>query len=236
MSNQITYQIKRSNRRRLSSSISITPERGVVVSVPPWVTLSAIEKMVQRKADWIKKTLARLGTHPHPKAKQYIDGEKHLYFGEEYPLTVVPAKGIATARLQFLYNRFEAKVPAHHSLLKQSKSLEEAMFRWYLDNGKRIITEKVNFFTKLLNVSYNRIVLKKVSSIWGSCSRKNNLNFNRKLIMAPHKVVDYVIIHEVCHLIHHHHRQSFWDLVKSLDPDYKVHIKWLKTNHHLLTI
>lgn len=175
-------------------------------------------------------------THPRPKEKQYIDGEKHLYFGEEYPLAVIPAKGIATARLQFLYNRFEAKVPAHHPPHQQSKSLEAAMLRWYLDNGKRIITEKVNFFTKLLNVPYNRIVLKKVSSIWGSCSRKNNLNFNRKLIMAPHKVVDYVVIHEVCHLIHHHHRQSFWDLVKSLDPDYKAHIKWLKTNHHLLTI
>ena len=230
------YKVVRNRRRRFSSSISITPGRGVVVSVPKWVSLGAIEKMVEEKAAWIRKTLARIGTQPRPKAKQYVDGEKHLYFGEEYPLAVIPATGIATPRLQFLYNRFEAKVPAHHPPHKQRKGLEEAVLRWYLDNGQRIITEKVNFFTKLLNISYNRIVIKKVSSIWGSCSRKNNLNFNRKLIMAPHKVVDYVVIHEVCHLVHHHHRQSFWDLVKSLDPDYKIHIKWLKANHHLLTI
>ncbi len=192
--------------------------------------------MVGEKADWIIKTINRLGgVHKVPK-KRFVDGEKHLYFGEEYPLAVIPATGVATARLSFLYNRFEAKVPAHHTQLQQKKDLKEAMLRWYLDNGKRIITEKVNHFTKLLNVSYNRIVLKKVSSIWGSCSHKNNLNFNRKLIMAPHKVVDYVVIHEVCHLVHHHHRKSFWDLVRSIDPEYKDHVRWLKKNQYLLDI
>lgn len=236
MSNLIKYRIRRSSRRRFSTSISITPEGEVIVSVPSWISLSVIEAMIEAKTDWIKKTLARLTSRPRTGPKKYIDGEKHLYFGEEYPLAIIPASGIATARLQFLYNKFEAKVPAHHPPHRQKKDLKEALLRWYLDNGKRIITEKVDFFTKLLNVSYNRIVLKKVSSIWGSCSRKNNLNFNRKLIMAPHKVVDYVVIHEVCHLIHHHHRKSFWDLVRSLDPDYKTHIKWLKANHHLLII
>lgn len=233
---EIKYKIVRSKRRRFSSSISITAERGVVVSVPPWVSLSAIEEMVREKADWIKKSLERLGGIHKPAKKHFVDGEKHLYFGEEYPIAVIPVVGIATARLSFLYNRFEAKVPLHHTPATQRKDLKEALVRWYLDNGKRIITEKVNYFTKLLGISYNRIVLKKVSSIWGSCSRKNNLNFNRKLIMAPHKVVDYVVIHEVCHLIHHHHRQSFWDQVKVLDPEYKEHIHWLKKNQSLLTI
>ncbi len=232
----IKYKIIRSSRRRFSSSISITPERGVTVSVPPWASLSAIESLVREKADWINKTLKRLNISNPKKTKRYVDGENHLYFGEEYPLTVVPATGIATARLNFLYNKFEARVPAHHAPPAQRKELKEAMIRWYLDNGKRIITEKVNHFTKVLGVAYNRIVLKRVSSIWGSCSHKNNLNFNRKLIMAPHAIVDYVVIHEVCHLIHHHHRKSFWELVKSLDPDYKAHMRWLKQNHHLLTI
>lgn len=233
---EFKYKIVRSSRRRFSSSISITPERGVVVSVPPWVSLGAIEGMVRQKADWINKTLSRLGANPRPAVKRYIDGENHLYFGEEYPLAVVPAVGIATARLNFLYNKFEAKVPGHHTQTQQRKDLKEAMLRWYLDNGKRIITEKVNHFTKVLGVSYNRIVLKRVSSLWGSCSHKDNLNFNRKLIMAPHAIVDYVVIHEVCHLVHHHHRRTFWDLVKSLDPEFKEHVRWLKKNHHLLTI
>lgn len=232
----IDYKIVRSSRRRFSSSISVTAERGVVVSVPKWVTLSAIEGMVREKADWIAKTLARLGGIHKQSKKRFVDGEKHLYFGEEYPISVVPSSGIATARLTFLDNRFEARIPGHHTSIQQRKDLKEAMLRWYLDNGKRIITKKVDHFTKLLGVSYNRIVLKQVSSIWGSCSRKNNLNFNRKLIMAPHPVVDYVVIHEVCHLVHHHHRKSFWDLVKSLEPNYKEHILWLKKNQYLLTI
>lgn len=233
---EIKYQIVRSLRRRKTSSISISPEGNVIVSVPPWVSPKSIETLVGERASWIKKALSRFSSNQKPKTKLYSDGEKHLYFGEEYPLSISAVTGIATARLQFLYNRFQAMVPSHHSLARQSEDIKEAMFRWYLDNGKRIITEKVNYFAKLLNVSYNRIVLKKVSSIWGSCSSKNNLNFNRKLIMAPHHVVDYVVIHEVCHLIHRHHRKSFWDLVKSFDPEYRSHIRWLKQNHHLLTI
>ncbi|MBI2326011.1 M48 family metallopeptidase [Candidatus Collierbacteria bacterium] len=232
----IDYKVIRNSRRRFSSSISVTADRGVIVSVPKWVSLGVIEDMVRVKADWIAKALARLGGVHQQSKKRFVDGEKHLYFGEEYPLTVVPSTGIATARLAFQNGSFEAKVPGHHTPIQQRKDLKEAMLRWYLDNGKRIITQKVNHFTKLLGVSYNRIVLKKVSSIWGSCSRKNNLNFNRKLIMAPHEVVDYVVVHEVCHLVHHHHRKVFWDLVKSLEPNYKERILWLKKNQYLLTI
>ena len=232
----VDYKVVRSSRRRFSSSISVTADRGVVVSVPKWVSLGVIEDMVREKADWIAKALARLGGVHQQSKKRFVDGEKHLYFGEEYPLVVVSSTGIATARLAFQNGSFEAKVPGHHTPIQQRKDLKEAMLRWYLDNGKRIITQKVNHFTKLLGVSYNRIVLKQVSSIWGSCSRKNNLNFNRKLIMAPHQVVDYVVIHEVCHLVHHNHRKIFWDLVKSLEPNYKEHILWLKKNQYLLTI
>lgn len=192
--------------------------------------------MIREKAEWIKKTLSRFAPAKKASKKRFVDGEKHLYFGEEYPLVITPTSGIATPRLNFLYNQFEVKIPSHHSPIVQRRELKEAMLRWYLDNGKRIISEKVIHFTKVLGVSYNRIVLKKVSSIWGSCSRKNNLNFNRKLIMAPHEVVDYVVIHEVCHLVHHHHRQSFWSLVRSIDPKFKDHISWLKKNQYLLTI
>jgi len=236
MSFGFKYKIVRSGRRRFSSSISITPEKGVVVSVPPWVSLTAIESMIRDKTDWIQKTLEKSGGIKKTTKKRFVDGEKHLYFGEEYPLAVILTPGIATPRLNFLYNKFEVKIPAHHTPIAQRKELKEAMMKWYLDNGKRIITEKVVHFTKVLDVTFNRITLKKVSSIWGSCSRKNNLNFNRKLIMAPHEVVDYVVIHEVCHLVHHNHRRVFWNLVQSLDPNFKTHMLWLKKNQSLLTI
>ncbi|PIP85683.1 hypothetical protein COW83_03000, partial [Candidatus Collierbacteria bacterium CG22_combo_CG10-13_8_21_14_all_43_12] len=75
-----------------------------------------------------------------------------------------------------------------------------------------------------------------VSSIWGSCSPSNRLCFNRKLIMAPHEVVDYVVIHEVCHLVHRNHSSRFWGLVAKLDPKYKEHRRWLYRNHSLLSI
>src|SRR3989344_3997151 len=130
----VDYKVVRSTRRRFSSSISVTADRGVVVSVPKWVSLGVIEDMVREKADWIAKALARLGGVHQQSKKRFVDGEKHLYFGEEYPLVVVPSPGIATARLTFLDNRFEAKVPSHHTSIQQRKDLKEALLRWYLDN------------------------------------------------------------------------------------------------------
>ena len=107
---------------------------------------------------------------------------------------------------------------------------------WYLKKGIETITEKVNLYSQKIGVSYSRISLKSVTSIWGSCSPTNRLSFNRKLVMAPHAVVDYVVIHEVAHMVHRNHGQAFWNLVSQHDHEYQSHRRWLKQNHHLLTI
>ncbi|PIR43823.1 zinc-dependent protease, partial [candidate division WWE3 bacterium CG10_big_fil_rev_8_21_14_0_10_32_10] len=87
-----------------------------------------------------------------------------------------------------------------------------------------------------LNLKYKKIYIKNVKTIWGSCSSRKNLNFNYKLVMAPHNIIDYVVIHEVCHLVHQNHSKSFWSLVKSIDPNFKEHKKWLHENGHNLTL
>ncbi len=229
------YTIKKSKNRNFTTSIQISSEHGVLVRAPHFVPLSQIEAFLYQKKDWVLTQLAKLEQVTSPK-KKYCDGEIHLYFGESFPLKITRSLTNKKAKLSLLYNSFEALVPSSFSLGKTSLELRHLFTKWYLKQGKKVITQKVNHFCQLLNVSYQRITLKRVSSIWGSCSRRNNLNFNRKLIQAPHKIVDYVVIHEVCHLIHRHHRKTFWNLVKSLDPDYKDHVKWLKQNSHLLTI
>lgn len=230
------YRIIRGKGRKRTTAISVSREKGVIVSAPQWVPEFIVRNFVAEKAPWILKQLNRLNSAPQAKQKEYTSGELHLYFGEEYPLIIQPSSYAVKPRINFIYNQFEAVVPKLLSPSKQKLLLKLAMLDWYLVNGKRIITDKVNYFTEKLGVPYNRITLKKVSSIWGSCSRRGNLNFNRKLIMAPHKIVDYVVIHEVCHLKEHNHSSAFWKLVASFDPDFKAHRKWLHDNSLILSI
>ena len=81
-----------------------------------------------------------------------------------------------------------------------------------------------------MSVTYNQFRIKEQKTRWGSCSKRNNLNFNWKIIMAPEKVIDYVIIHELCHLVHFNHSKEFWNLLAFYMPDYKEQAEWLKNN------
>lgn len=81
-----------------------------------------------------------------------------------------------------------------------------------------------------MSVSYNQLRIKEQKTRWGSCSKRKNLNFNWKIIMAPEMVMDYVIVHEMCHLVHFDHSKEFWDLVSFYMPNYKECAQWLKSN------
>ena len=90
------------------------------------------------------------------------------------------------------------------------------------------IRERLDYFAPRLGVTFGRVTIRDQKSRWGSCSSKNNLNFNWKLIMAPPEALDYVVIHELCHLIEFNHSPRFWRLVEAQMPDYEVWRKWLK--------
>lgn len=94
----------------------------------------------------------------------------------------------------------------------------------------KIIPVKVRHYAGLMKVQYGRITIRNQRTRWGSCSGKGNLNFNCLLMLAPDEVVDYVVVHELCHLIELNHSKAFWDQVESVMPDYKKHKQWLK-NH-----
>jgi len=90
------------------------------------------------------------------------------------------------------------------------------------------IRERIAFFASEIGVEFGRVAIRDQKSRWGSCSAKRNLNFNWKLIMAPPQVLDYVVIHELCHLIEFNHSRRFWQLVEKQMPEYEVWKKWLK--------
>ncbi len=102
------------------------------------------------------------------------------------------------------------------------------------DKALEIIPQKTAHYAKLMGVQYGRITIRNQVSRWGSCSSKRNLNFNCLLMLCPDEVVDYVIIHELCHLKEMNHSKRFWELVSVYCPEYKAHVEWLKTKGSII--
>ena len=102
------------------------------------------------------------------------------------------------------------------------------------DTAVCVIRPKVEKYAQILGVSYGRITIRSQRTRWGSCSSKGNLNFNCLLTQVPEQVMDYVIVHELCHRIEMNHSGRFWKLVEQIMPDYKTHRKWLKDNGNSL--
>lgn len=106
--------------------------------------------------------------------------------------------------------------------------------KWYRRQAEQLLSEKAAFYAGRLGVSFADIRIKDQRSRWGSCSSKKNLNFNWRIIMAPEPVCDYVVIHEVCHLLHMDHSREFWKEVEGLCPEYRQYKSWLKEKGGLL--
>ena len=100
----------------------------------------------------------------------------------------------------------------------------------YRQTAKRYIYERVEYYIDMIGGHYSSIRIGDQKTRWGSCSNNGTLSFSWRLMLAPPRVLDYVVIHEICHLTYMDHSKNFWDLVSVYDPDYKEHRKWLKEN------
>lgn len=162
------------------------------------------------------------------KAITIADGEQITVCGQTYVVTVIEEdKKLAEVSVQ------DDKLIVRTSCLKPD-FIEDCVRRWCRKAARPIIYLKVEAYARRLKVDYERISIKEQKSLWGSCSAKGNLNFNWKLVLAPPEVLDYVVVHELCHLKEMNHSPAFWELVEQIIPDYKEKRKWLKDNGGML--
>jgi len=98
------------------------------------------------------------------------------------------------------------------------------------EQARKLVTERVKYYAPIIGVSYGQIAIRTQHTRWGSCSSKGNLNFNCLLALVPAEVLDYVVVHELCHRKELNHSARFWGQVERVLPDYKSHRKWLKEN------
>lgn len=157
------------------------------------------------------------------------NGDELCYLGEKRILTVVREER-RFVKVKCVADRIILWVPYEADY----EMKREQLGRWFKKEAITVFTQKASEYAKMLDVSFNEVHIKDQRSCWGSCSSKKNLNFNWRILMAPEEVCDYVIIHEVCHLVHMDHSPAFWDLVEQLCPEYRKYKKWLKEYTELL--
>ena len=217
----VEYKVIKSARRKRTTSIQVQDNGQVLVRAPKHVSHIQIKNFIEKNINWIENKLTELSQRP--KAKRFIDGEIFLILGKEYILEIINHNKKRTT-IEIENNKI--KVRCFNNIT--NTKIKQAMEKWYKNLARTILTERVEHHIKSLSVKYNKIFIKKVKTLWGSCSRRGNLNFNYKIVMTHPDLIDYLVIHEICHLIHYNHSKKFWNLVESLDPEYRRHEKMLK--------
>ncbi len=222
-SKEIAYELEFSERKLLG--ITVTPEMNVLVKAPFESSLEKIEAVVRKKAPWIiKQQSFFLSFFPKMPARRYITGETHLYLGRQYRLKIIESTE-ESVKLKGGY--IEVKTP------KKIRT-EKLLKAWYLENAKRkfkqVAAPLIEKFQKY-KVSPSALVLREMTLRWGSCTPKGKIILNPELIKAPRACIEYVIIHELCHLVYRDHTQKFIDLQTREMPDWE---KWKNRLENLL--
>ena len=204
----ITYTLTTSNRKTLS--IYIERDGQVSVLAPQAFTHEKIEEVLEQKRVWISTRVKR----------EYVNGEGFLYLGRTYRLQIVEQQ----EKPLILKN-------GYFSLRRQALSKAEEVYKeFYRQKGNKKLRERTSLYENKLGVKAHEVRILELKNRWASCSEKKNLNFHWKCMMAPLTVLDYIVVHELVHLLHKNHTAAFWNEVDKLIPDYQERKQWLKVN------
>ena len=219
------YTIKRSpNRKKLT--ITVERDRSVVVHAPESTPEETIRQVVKSKRQWIyekTKHAQKYDKKPHPPGKELVNGESALYLGREYQIEIISTDSTEI--------RFEQRFLIPASLVDERRGI---LRNWYINRAKERILPKVKSLAVTLGVELANAKIVDNRFRWGSCTPKDNVNLNWRLIKAPMFVVDYVIVHELAHLIEANHTPRFWNVVRTHAPTMEKARSWLKDHGQIL--
>lgn len=219
--------------RRKTISITVKPDGNVLVRAPENMQATAVRRFVEEHRDWIEKKQKLVEEHSEMRKtfeKKFVCGEKFLYLGREYALDLAAVPDKKRTKVEITENTLSVVTGASNegTVGKFREETEAAVRKWYKEKAGTYIEERTAFYAGQMGVVYGQIRLKEQKTRWGSCSSRGNLNFNWKLIMAPPEILDYVIVHELCHLKEMNHSSRFWQAVGEVLPDYRMRRCWLK--------
>ena len=215
------YSVKYSKRKTIS--ISIDEKGNILVKAPYNVTIGEIEEVVSKHSRWIDNKINQVKNY------KQLPKDKILFLGEEKKININIQQDLKKEYVVFTNDEFTVYVT-------NKEHVKIVLKRYLIEVARNIIKNKINKYSLILGVSPNMIRMKDTKTRWGSCSYVNNLNFNYRLVMAREDVLEYVFLHEMCHIIHKNHSKEFYNLVGSIMKDYKEKELYLRENGYKMKI
>ena len=215
-------------RTERSKSASIEIEDDIVkVVVPKTLSDQRIEDLINNRTAWIRQKLKIHIETIRPKPKEYVNGESFTYLGRNYRLKCIRG---ATGQVKLKNGYLNVPIAEGVSESDLGRPVRQSLYQWYQTRALEKLKDKTKRYASILGVKPQSVDVKEYKARWGSCSSSGDVTYNWRIIIAPHQIVDYIVVHELCHLLEHNHGPKYWKHVQSVIPQYRNHKEWLKVN------
>ena len=213
-------------RKRKTMSLEIKRDGIINVIAPNGLDKTFIVDKVKNKSDWIIKKLDEIEVLNNNRyTRSYESGDIFLYLGNEYMLEVLVDKTTIGTSVSLENNKLIVRSNSNNKDV-----IQRALKNWYTDETLGITKERINYYKLFFEDTVTSIKIKDQKSRWASCTYKNEILFNLRCSMMPIQIIDYIVVHEMCHIEHRNHSKDFYLAVERILPDYKERVKWLKNN------
>lgn len=219
----IEYELLPGQQRK-TTDIVIERDGRVCVRPPADHTPEQVDAVVESKRMWIYRNLAEWrDMNASAVVREWVSGETFLYLGRAYRLALISDNG---PELLLRDGRFRLQ----RSVIEKGgvDAAREAFERYFAEKGMQWFAERVAYFAPRVGVQVTSVKVKDMGYRWASCGSTGAMNFHWKCMMAPPKIIDYIVMHELCHLRHRNHTEAFWNEVDKVMPDYRERKEWLK--------
>jgi len=215
---EITY------RSRKTIEIGVEPPDVVTVVAPEGIADDVLLKHVKAKAKWIVQKLYEMKEiQSQHLDREYVNGEAFMYLGRNYSLRVVHDQVLKQPVTKLYQGKFIITTPIDDQL-----QLKASMEAWFRQKTLQKVEERIAYYQKYFDVEPTVVKVKEQKKRWASCTSKRELLFNWRCVMAPSFALDYIVVHEMCHMLHMDHSKDFWSLLNRIMPDYEKRREWLK--------
>ncbi|WP_046179308.1 M48 family metallopeptidase [Domibacillus tundrae] len=219
-------------KKRKSMGIYIDLYGNIEVQAPKGTPVECVLQLLEEKWDWVQQKSKEMKERMRgPVEKVYDHGESFLYLGNAYPIQIFQDINIKKDHAVLEGEKL-------HIYVKQleDEKIKQALKRFYYQQCKALVEKSIQSYQSNFKIKPRSIRISDSSRTWGTCDSNLQLTFNWKLAMAPMKVIDYVVVHEMCHMVHLNHDRSFWRLVGKIIPDYKELENWLALSSWKMTV
>ena len=212
-------------RKRKTMSISVEPPSNITVVAPLDTNEEEIREAVKLKGAWIVQKLFEFrNIESKGVNREFVNGESFMYLGRNYSLQIHIDKTLQNnSSVKLFRGKFHVYVKE-----KNDELIKVAMEAWYREKTEEQVKRRIKYYQKFFNKKPSAIKVKEQKKRWASCTSNNELLFNWRCVMAKSTALDYIIVHEMCHMYYMNHSQEFWNLLASVMADYEVRKEWLR--------